>query len=118
MPIEPTWTDDTVLHELGRRLERLRLDRNESQAALAERAGVSRATVVRAEQGAGVTMKAMLRLLRALDLFDGLDALIPEPSVSPIEQLDRERGRRRRASGSRTPAEAPREDDGFQWGTT
>jgi transcriptional regulator with XRE-family HTH domain len=118
MPIDPTWTDAAVLRELGRRLERLRLDRNESQAELAERAGVSRATVVRAEQGAGGTMKAMLRLLRALDLLDGLDTLIPEPAVSPIEQLERERGRRRRASGARAAAKTPPDDDGFQWGTT
>jgi len=42
-------TDDSVLAELGGRLARIRLDRNLTQAQLAEQAGVSKRTIERLE---------------------------------------------------------------------
>lgn len=120
--IESRWTDEAVLAELGSRLERLRLARNETQKELAERAGVSRTTIISIEQGRGGTIKALLRVLRAHGLLEGLDALVPAPVVSPLELLERQGHQRRRAS--RRPTRAPAGDgeddqraDGFQWGT-
>jgi transcriptional regulator with XRE-family HTH domain len=121
--VDETWTDEAVLVELGRRLERRRLDRNETQAELAARAGVDRTTVIRIEQGAGGTVKALLRILRADGLLGGVDALVPAPEPSPLELLERRGRRRRRASrrGRSDPAAGGDGDDeatGFQWGTT
>lgn len=112
-------TDGAVMAEIGRRLERLRLDRNESQRELAERAGISRATVVRAEQGQGINLKAFVRLTRALELLDGLDAFVPPPSVSPLAQLHGKGKPRQRASkAASVKAEGDRPNGhGFQWGT-
>jgi len=116
-------TDAAVLAELGRRLERHRLERNRTQAELAAEAGIGQATVQRAERGSSVQMTSMVKLLRTLGLLEGLDAAIPESIELPIAQLERERRSRRRASGrghartrtrNRPPAEPAEES--WTWG--
>jgi transcriptional regulator with XRE-family HTH domain len=108
-------TDQAVLDELGRRLSRLRLDRNLTQQALANEAGVSRHTLLRLEDGQSVTLSALLRILRALDLLDGLEALVPVPLPSPLQQLEREGAQRRRATGAHARADS--EGRPWRWGT-
>jgi transcriptional regulator with XRE-family HTH domain len=93
-------TDAAVLAELGRRLARHRLERNWTQAQLADQAGVGQATVQRAERGESVQMTSMIKLLRTLELLGGLDAAVPESLELPIARLEREQRKgRRRASG-------------------
>jgi putative transcriptional regulator len=100
MYLDAIMTDGAVLAELGTRLERHRLERNWTQAALAAEAGIGQATVQRAERGQSVQMTSMIKLLRALELLGGLDVAIPESIDLPIAQLEREqRKRRRRARG-------------------
>jgi len=91
--------DGAVVADLGRRLARLRLDRNVTQRELAAEAGVSLPTVQRLEGGRGATLAALVRVLGALDLLAGLEALVPERTPSPVEQLGRPRQRRRAAGG-------------------
>jgi putative transcriptional regulator len=91
--------DGAVVADLGRRLARLRLDRNVTQRALAAEAGVSLPTVQRLEGGRGATLAALVRVLGALDLLSGLEALVPERTPSPVEQIGRPRQRRRAAGG-------------------
>ena len=81
-------TDAAVLAELGRRLERHRLERNRTQAELAAEAGIGQATVQRAERGESVQMTSMIKLLRTLGLLAGLDLAVPESIDLPIAQLD------------------------------
>ena len=105
-------TDGAVMAELGARLERVRLERNQTQAALAREAGISRRTLVRLEQGeGGVGTAGLLRVLRALGLLDRVELLVPEPLPSPIEQLSLQGRRRRRASGERRDSAVP----GWSW---
>jgi transcriptional regulator with XRE-family HTH domain len=102
MHLDELMTDDAVLAELGRRLERHRVQRNKTQAEMAEQAGIGRATLQRLERGESVQMTSMIKLLRVLGLLTALDAGIPESVDFPIAQLEREqRRRRRRARGSR-----------------
>jgi transcriptional regulator with XRE-family HTH domain len=118
MPITNQTTDATVIEELGRRLERTRLDRNLTQEQLAAEAGVSRQTVVRLESGGVVKLPALVRVLRAMGMLDRLEALVPQPVPSPIEQLERGGRQRKRARKA-----APKKDDGsgtaegWTWGT-
>lgn len=118
MRITNQTTDSAALAELGRRLERTRLDRNLSQAQLAVEAGVSRQTVVRIESGGAAGLPAFVRVLRALGMLDGLEMLVPEPVPSPIEQLERQGRQRKRA---RRPSSPDKKDgdgsDGWTWGT-
>jgi transcriptional regulator with XRE-family HTH domain len=117
MHIDEIMTDATVLTELGRRLERHRLERNWTQAEIAAEAGIGQATVQRAERGKSVQMTSMIKLLRALGLLPGLDVAVPESIAQPIAQLEREqRKTRRRARGSRggPPVESSKES--WDWG--
>jgi transcriptional regulator with XRE-family HTH domain len=98
-------SDEAILREVGSRLAALRLTRNLTQAALAEEAGVSKRTVERLESGEVATrLSGLVRICRALDMVDRLDALVPSPTVSPVEQLKSAGHRRKRASGRRVPS--------------
>lgn len=107
-------SDTTVLAELGDRLARTRLERNMSQQQLALEAGLSKRTIERMEAGEESKLSNLVRVLRALDLLDRFDALVPEPLPSPIEQL-KLRGRRRRRAG-RSAARRAEPAEPWSWG--
>lgn len=86
-------TDAEILAELGKRLARLRKSSGLKQGEAAERAGVDRSTVSRAEQGDNPTLLTLVRLLRVYGRLGTLDSFIPEPGVSPM-QLVREARKR------------------------
>lgn len=91
--------DAAVLALLGERLARYRLERNLTQSDLAREAGVSKRTLVRLEGGESTQLTNLIRVLRALGLLVNLDALVPPPTPSPLEQLrTRERLRKRASS--------------------
>lgn len=116
MRISSQNTDDAILAELGRRLMATRLERNLSQEQLAEEAGVSKRTVERIEGGEPVKLPSFIRLLRTLDLAEGLERAVPEPLPSPIEQLKLQGRRRRRASGSRGAHDEAGAAERWTWG--
>ena len=95
-------TDDAVLEQLGQRLSAHRLARNLTQARLAREAGVSKSTVERLEAGQSSQLSSLVRVLRALELLSGIDALVPELPASPVARW-RNRGRERRRASRETP---------------
>jgi putative transcriptional regulator len=101
MKINSNKSDDVVLAEVGQRLTQARLAHNWSQKELANEAGVSKSTIERLEAGQSVKSSSLIRLLRALDLLDSLDSLVPEALPSPVERLQLQGRRRRRASAPR-----------------
>lgn len=117
MLIEGELTDQAVLDEVGRRLARVRLERNIGQSELAVEAGVGLATVQRLERGRSVALTSLIRVLRALDLLETLDRAVPEPLPSPVEQLQL-RGRRRQRAGSSRTARASEQasEEPWRWG--
>jgi transcriptional regulator with XRE-family HTH domain len=108
--------DEEALGELGRRLAGVRLERNWTQGFLATEAGVSRATVRRLESGHSTQLTNLLRILRALGLAGNLEGLVPQPEVRPLDALEREGRRRRRASGKRLNPESDATDQAWSWG--
>ena len=99
MKITARLTDDAALRELGSRLASARLERNLTQAALAEQAGVAKRTVERLESGAVATqLSGFLRVCRVLGVLERFDALIPEPTLSPMAQLKLQGRKRQRAA--------------------
>jgi transcriptional regulator with XRE-family HTH domain len=94
------------MSELGGRLAQVRLIQNLTQAQLAEQAGVSKRTVERLESGSVATqLSGLIRVCRVLDLLERFDLLVPEPVISPIEQL-RLRGRKRKSASIKKMAKA------------
>jgi transcriptional regulator with XRE-family HTH domain len=116
MKIDSQLTDDAVLAELGARLAQTRLERNLTQEELGDEAGVGRPAVQRIEAGEPVRVVTLIRVLRALDLLDTLERLVPEPLPSPIERLKRQGRKRRRASGTRSQATPAEERAPWRWG--
>jgi transcriptional regulator with XRE-family HTH domain len=88
---------EAIQADLGQRLVQLRLARNVNQQALAREAGVSRRTITRLENGDSVSLDTLLRVMRALGLIGRLEALLPDPSVRPIDRVRQKDGQRRRA---------------------
>jgi transcriptional regulator with XRE-family HTH domain len=114
MMITVQLTDESVLEELGARLTSARLGRNLTQAALAEQAGVSKRTLERLESGAVATqLSSFLRVCRVLGLVEQFESLVPAASASPMEQLKRQGGKRRRASGKKA---GPAKPGKWTWG--
>jgi putative transcriptional regulator len=115
MQIHDNTPDDIVLRELGERLSRTRLERNLSQAGLAQEAGVSKRTVERVEAGEPVKSNSLIRVLRGLGQLEALDRLVPEPLPSPVERL-RLQGRRRRRAGTPRTAPGTTPTEPWRWG--
>lgn len=114
MKIAGPLSDEVILRELGERLTGVRLERNLTQAALAEQAGVSKRAVERLELGeVAMRLSGFVRVCRALGLIERLDMLIPEPRPSPMAQLKLKGRERRRASGKRVVARVPKK---WTWG--
>lgn len=88
--------DPEILEELGARLARLRKASGLTQAEAAERAGVNRTTVSRAEQGDNPNLLTVVRLLRVYGRLVALESFIPKPDISPMELVrsrkERDRG--------------------------
>ena len=115
MKIEAHLSDGVLLAELGARIAHARLERNLTQAQLAEEAGVSRNTLQRLESGAvAAQLSAFLRVCRVLGLLDRLDALIPEAKPGPMVLLQM-KGKMRRRASSRKSQEAKRNRP-WTWG--
>ena len=92
-------SDAAILAELGQRLARHRLNANITQAVVAREAGVARRTLSRAENGQPIDSQNLVRILRALGLLDGLNALLPAERPSPVAMAQQQGAVRERARG-------------------
>jgi transcriptional regulator with XRE-family HTH domain len=115
MKISRELSDDAILREIGSRLAAARLLQNLTQSALAEAAGLSKRTVERLESGeVAARLSGLVRVCRALDMTDRLEALVPSPTMSPVAQLRLAGRRRKRASGRRGPTTSMKKK--WTWG--
>ncbi len=105
-------SNDTLLIKLGERLLQHRLNKNMTQAALAKEAGVSGRTINRVEHGHSIQLSNLIRVLRSLGLLENIDALVPEPAISPLQQL-KLKGRSRMRASSTVKKD---EKEAWSWG--
>lgn len=85
-------TGAEILADIGGRLRALRKARGLTQSDAAERAGLSRNTLYRAEQGDNPTLQTVIRLLRTYGRLAALESFIPEPELSPMARLRERQG--------------------------
>ncbi|ORJ53671.1 helix-turn-helix domain-containing protein [Geothermobacter hydrogeniphilus] len=104
--------DRAILQEVGRRLNRCRIDQGLTQARLASEAGVAKRTVERIEAGESAQTSNLVRILRVLGLLDAFVAALPESGPRPMELLRLHGKERRRASSKRSRDSG----DSWQWG--
>jgi transcriptional regulator with XRE-family HTH domain len=81
--------------QLGARLRDLRLAQDYTQSSVADKAGISLRALRELEAGRGSTVLTLVRVLKALDAEQGLEALAPRPTISPMALLRRPAGRAR-----------------------
>lgn len=107
MRIDQLTPDDAVFKELGARLVHIRKLQGIKQQTLASSAGIGVATLRRMESGQDAQLGSWLKVLRALRMVGGIEALVPAAFDSPMDEA---LGgiRRRRPSGTA--------DEPFRWG--
>ena len=105
-------TSNQIEAALCKRLESIRLSRNITQTQLAEEAGVSPRTIGRLEKGQGVSVDTFIRIMIALGIQQSLEALLPDPTVRPIERVGIGAGERKRARPTQSSNERPT----WSWG--
>lgn len=91
-------TPEQVGKSLAARLKTLRLAKGWKQATLAERSGVSLASLRRFETSGQVSLQHLLALAFALNRLDDFDALFQAPrasSLAELEAAEKQRGRQR-----------------------
>ena len=96
---------------LCERIEAIRLSRNMTQTELAKKAGVSRSTLTRLARGdTGISLDSFIRILQALDLHTHLESFLPDPSISPLQRLEKKGKQRQRARPKKT------QSTDWEWG--
>jgi len=103
-------TDREIALRLARALRAWRVNprgAGMTQEELSRRSGVGLTPLKRFEKTGGTTLSNLVAMLRALDLLDGLEDLIPDPdSPGPSEILEAERAKLKR---QRAPRRATRD---------
>lgn len=103
---------DLIIADIGERIARIRLSRNISQEALAEKTGLTRRTLSRLETGQGATLDTLIRVLRGLGLESHLEALLPNPGIQPARRLAGKGHERQRARTTAADKDEPWAWDG------
>ncbi|RBP51244.1 helix-turn-helix domain-containing protein [Arenicella xantha] len=102
MKISHLSPDKLIQQELGARLQKIRKQYDYTQTQLAEAAGIGVATLRRIEDGKDSQLSSWIKLMKALEMSNAIDQLLPESFNSPMaEALSRKR--RSRASDSPSP---------------
>ena len=81
-------TPEQISKILAARLKALRLARGWKQATLAERSGVSLASLRRFEASGRASLQHLLALAFALNRLDDFDALLQPPRASSLAELE------------------------------
>lgn len=90
-----------VVAELGKRLQKQRLQQNLTQAALAKKLGVSVPTISNLENGKNTTLETFISVVFALGLQTELQGLFNQPSLT-IAELDKAAQPKRQRARSKT----------------
>jgi len=98
-----------ITEELGNRLKQARLNKNLTQQEVADKVGVSRRTLVAAEQG-NAKLDTFVGIMQVLGVIDQLNLFLPEQDISPLELAKMKGKKRQRATGQMS-----QDEDLEQW---
>jgi len=104
-------TSQAILAKLAERVKKYRIDMNLSQAEFAQKAGISLKSITNFESGSDVKFSNFIKILKALEIADNLEILVPDVSKRPSSFLASEKQRQRvRKSGKKEVTSV------FNWG--
>jgi len=105
-------SDQQAVARLGKEIKRMRLERNMSQAEVAEKTGLDRSTVARLEGGRAATLLTVVQVLRVLNKLELLDGFHAEPQPTPymlVEAQEKYLKKQRKRAGRKRPDVTPPE---------
>ncbi len=105
------FTSYAILNELAKLVKNYRLDMELSQADFARKAGLSLRSIVNFENGADIKFSNFIKILKALELADNLELLIPDVTKRPSSFLETKKQKQRARKNKKTV-----ESSGFIWG--
>lgn len=103
-------SDKAIIKQIGEFVKHNRLQKNKSQAQVAEAAGISRSTLSLIERGETVTLLSLIQVLRVLELLHVLEAFKVETLVSPILLAKLEQKKPQRVRTKKQP-----DKNGSEW---
>lgn len=77
-------TNKALIEYIGNQIKQMRINAQMSQQELAEKSGVSRATLTLVENGRGAKLDTLISLLRALQKLEILNSFETNAMVSPL----------------------------------
>jgi HTH-type transcriptional regulator/antitoxin HipB len=92
-------TPEQVSRKLADRAKALRLARGWKRSTLAERSGVSLASLRRFEESGKVSLQNLLEIAFALNRLDDFDSLLQPPRAASLAELEGAEKRRARKRG-------------------
>jgi HTH-type transcriptional regulator/antitoxin HipB len=92
-------TPEQVSRKLAARVKALRLAKGWKQITLAERSGVSLASLRRFEESGKISLQSLLELAFALNRLDDFDALLQPPRAASLAELEEAEKRPARKRG-------------------
>ena len=84
MKINRDLQDKAIAKELSSRFKQYRIAASMTRTELAEKSMVSVGTIARFENGSDIGLLNLIKLLKAVDLEEKLDLLIPDPQERPV----------------------------------
>jgi transcriptional regulator with XRE-family HTH domain len=92
-------TPEQVSRDLATRIKALRLARGWKQTTLAQRSGVSLASLRRFEESGRISLQSLLDLAFALKRLDDFEAVLEPPPASSLAELEAREKRPSRKRG-------------------
>ena len=109
MKINKDLHDKAIAAELSARFKQYRIDASMTRTELAEKSMVSVGTIARFESGSDIGLMNLIKLLKALDLEEKLDLLIPDPQERPSHYVNNNAPKQRARKRKKT-------DNDWKWG--
>ena len=93
------YNNDEIKIIIGKKIKNCRIDMGYSQKDLAKRSGISVHSISNIENGNGVTLDNLINIMRALNILNNIDKLIPDVASNPFDIeagiIDRQRVRKK-----------------------
>ena len=89
-------SDIAIIQHIGNFIRHQRLQKNLTQAHLAEMAGLNRWTLSQIENGEAITLMSLIQILRALDSLYVLNQFEVSEELSPLEYAKLKRKQKKR----------------------
>ena len=88
MEISNDMNEQAILNELSARFKQNRIDSSITREELADRAMVSVSTISRFESGNDISLKNLIKLMMALNMFNGINEFIPDVFDRPSYHVE------------------------------